>query len=165
MICPPSMLFLANLSGCHAIKPIGSLLSWTLLIISLKISRPGFFALFDSIKVSAISIFSRLANSANSASWASMLIICRSSSSVDLRAYKKYLVFILLVAFGCKAGDKKPGLGVPRSGTGKNWIQISFVNCFAIPNRRLLSKQVLVGLRPPFDLIAKQRSEERRVGK
>jgi len=46
---------------------------------------------------------------------------------------------------------------VPRSGTGKNWIQISFVNCFAIPNRRLLSKQVLVGLRPPFDLIAKQK--------
>ena len=31
------------------------------------------------------------------------------------------------------------------------------MNCFAIPNRRLLSKQVLVGLRPPFDLIAKQK--------
>ena len=36
-------------------------------------------------------------------------------------------------------------------------IQFAFVNCFAIPNRRLLSKQVLIGLRPPFDLIAKQR--------
>jgi hypothetical protein len=31
------------------------------------------------------------------------------------------------------------------------------MNCFAIPSRRLLSKQVLVGLRPPFDLIAKQK--------
>jgi hypothetical protein len=31
------------------------------------------------------------------------------------------------------------------------------MNCFAIPNRRLLAKQVLVGLRPPFDLIANQK--------
>ncbi|MBI3305664.1 hypothetical protein HYZ82_00845 [Candidatus Nomurabacteria bacterium] len=31
------------------------------------------------------------------------------------------------------------------------------MNYFAIPNRRLLSKQVLVGLCPPFDLIAKQK--------
>jgi hypothetical protein len=30
------------------------------------------------------------------------------------------------------------------------------MNCFAIPNRRLLAKKVLVGLRPPFDLVAKQ---------
>jgi hypothetical protein len=28
---------------------------------------------------------------------------------------------------------------------------------FAHPNRRLLAKKVLVGLRPPFDLIAKQK--------
>jgi len=36
---------------------------------------------------------------------ASMLITWRSSSSVLLRAYRKYLVFILLVAFGRKARD------------------------------------------------------------
>ncbi len=31
------------------------------------------------------------------------------------------------------------------------------MNCFAIPNRHLLSKQLLIGLRLPFDLIPKQR--------
>ena len=48
---------------------------------------------------------------------------------------------------------------MPLAKNGKNWIsRICGMNCFAIPNRRLLSKQVLVGLRPPFDLIAKQRA-------
>src|SRR3989338_6428756 len=36
----------------------------------------------------------------------------------------------------------KTGFVFRRRRKGKNWLQISFVNCFAIPNRRLLAKKV-----------------------
>jgi len=38
---------------------------------------------------------------------------------------------------------------------GKNWIQISFVNYFAIPNRRLLSRKTEFEFVRPYDLIPK----------
>jgi hypothetical protein len=41
---------------------------------------------------------------------------------------------------------------------GKNWIQISFVNCFAIPNRRLLSRKTEFEFVRPYDLIPKYRA-------
>ena len=41
---------------------------------------------------------------------------------------------------------------------GKNWIQISFVNCFAIPNRRLLSQKTEFEFVRPYDLIPKYRA-------
>ncbi|PIZ54683.1 hypothetical protein COY24_02855, partial [Candidatus Uhrbacteria bacterium CG_4_10_14_0_2_um_filter_41_21] len=40
----------------------------------------------------------------------------------------------------------------------KNWIQISFVNCFAIPNRRLLSRKTEFEFVRPYDLIPKYRA-------
>jgi len=60
--------------------------------ISAKIARLGFFAVFDFTNTSTISSFSRRANSISSASCASILSTCRSSSSVLLRAYRKYLI-------------------------------------------------------------------------
>jgi len=44
---------------------------------------------------------------------------------------------------------------LPLARNGKNWIQISFVNCFAIPNRRLLSRKTEFEFVRPFDLIPK----------
>jgi len=41
---------------------------------------------------------------------------------------------------------------------GKNWIHISFVNCFAIPNRRLLSQKTEFEFVRPYDLIPKYRA-------
>ena len=55
----------------------------------LNIGRPGTLALCFSINSAEISIFSRLAYSRNSVSCASILNTCLSSTSVDLRAYKK----------------------------------------------------------------------------
>ena len=65
MMRPPSILFLANLSGCQARIPTPSMLS-ILLIITLNFSRPGFFALFDSVNSSRICRFSLRANSRSS---------------------------------------------------------------------------------------------------
>src|SRR3989338_4102178 len=72
--------------------------------MSLNNGRPGIFAERFSINSSAIWRFSRLASSRNSASWASIERICLSSTSVLLRAYKKYLDMVVLYHNGwCKA--------------------------------------------------------------
>ena len=94
IIRPPSMLFLANLSGCHAKIPSASPLSIRL-SISLKIGLPGSLAVCDSRKVAAIKRFSRKANSFNSVSCASNDKTCLSSSSVDFLMYKKYFISLL----------------------------------------------------------------------
>jgi hypothetical protein len=47
---------------------------------------------------------------------------------------------------------------LPLAKNGKNWIQISFVNCFAIPNRRLLSRKAEFEFVRPYDLIPKYRA-------
>jgi len=47
---------------------------------------------------------------------------------------------------------------LPLAKNGKNWIQISFVNCFAIPNRRLLSRKTEFEFVRPYDLIPKYRA-------
>jgi len=44
---------------------------------------------------------------------------------------------------------------LPLARIGKNWIQISFVNCFVIPNRRLLSRKTEFEFVRPYDLIPK----------
>jgi len=44
---------------------------------------------------------------------------------------------------------------LPLAKNGNNWIQISFVNCFAIPNRRLLSRKTEFEFVRPYDLIPK----------
>src|SRR3989338_3333599 len=72
--------------------------------IVLKIGRPGIFADRFSINSSMTFIFSRLASSRSSASWASIERICLSSTSVDFLAYKKYLDMVVLYHNGwCKA--------------------------------------------------------------
>src|SRR3989344_2052264 len=94
IIFPPSMEFLANLSGCQAIIPLASLSS---ILSSMELNKglPGIFADCFSIRTSTISRFSRLANSRNSVIWASIDRTCLSSTSVDLRAYKKYLFIVI----------------------------------------------------------------------
>ena len=47
---------------------------------------------------------------------------------------------------------------MPLAKNGKNWIQISFVNYFAIPNRRLLSRKTEFEFVRPYDLIPKYRA-------
>jgi hypothetical protein len=47
---------------------------------------------------------------------------------------------------------------LPLAKNGKNWIQISFVNCFASPNRRLLSRKTEFEFVRPYDLIPKYRA-------
>ncbi|MFA6098988.1 MAG: hypothetical protein WCV50_05630 [Patescibacteria group bacterium] len=85
MIFPPSMLFLANLSGCHAKMPIGPFSSMRLIIL-LKRGRPGTLAVLLSMYSSITSKFSLIANSLNSVICDSMDKTCRSSSSVDFLA-------------------------------------------------------------------------------
>ena len=53
------------------------------------------------------------------------------------------------------AGLKTFFVFLPLAKNGKNWIQISFVNCFAILNRRLLSRKTEFEFVRPFDLIPK----------
>ena len=57
-----------------------------------------------------------------------------------------------------KRGIKKFALCSAFGKNGKNWIQISFVNCFAIPNRRLLSRKAEFEFVRPYDLIPKYRA-------
>ncbi|OGZ75440.1 MAG: hypothetical protein A3G45_02935 [Candidatus Staskawiczbacteria bacterium RIFCSPLOWO2_12_FULL_37_15] len=78
----------ARRSGCHAKIPLASPSS-IFFIISLNIGLPGILADCFSISSSMISRFSFLAKARNSEIWSSIDLICRSSSSVDLRAYKK----------------------------------------------------------------------------
>ncbi|MBT5016077.1 hypothetical protein HN748_06105 [Candidatus Peregrinibacteria bacterium] len=89
------MLFLANLSGCHAKIPTFSLLASIKEIISLKIGLPGALAVLLSMNSFAITRFSFRANSCNSVTCASIESTCLSSSSVDLRAYKKYFIRVM----------------------------------------------------------------------
>ncbi|MFA6228183.1 MAG: hypothetical protein WC668_03260 [Patescibacteria group bacterium] len=85
MILPPSIEFLASRSGCQAKIPPASP-AQIRSSISPNTVRPGSLAVFASHSEAAISSFSLAANSYNSAIWDSMLKICRSSLSVDLRA-------------------------------------------------------------------------------
>src|SRR3989344_3916112 len=65
-------------------------------IILLNNGRPGTLADCFSTISAEISIFSRTAYSRNSVSCASILKTCLSSTSVDLRAYKKNFLFSIL---------------------------------------------------------------------
>src|SRR3989344_5546940 len=56
------------------------------------------------------------------------------------------------------AGLKTCFVFLPLARNGKNWIQIPFVNCFAIPNRRLLSRKTEFEFVRPYDLIPKYRA-------
>src|SRR3990167_8881247 len=88
IIFPPSTELRANLSGCQAKIPLASPLSIRL-SISLKIGRPGILADCFSTNLSTMLRFSCLAKARNSAIWSSIERTCLSSTSVDLRAYKK----------------------------------------------------------------------------
>src|SRR3989338_1785684 len=95
IICPPSTELRARRSGFHArMFPPKVSISF---IILLNIGRPGTFADCFSIYSAEISIFSRTAYSRNSVSCASILKTCLSSTSVDLRAYKKNFLFSILL--------------------------------------------------------------------
>src|SRR3989338_1126367 len=91
MILPPSTLLRASLSGCQASMP-SALPRSICKSISLKIGRPGFFAVFASISSFTTVRFSRCARSLTSTSCASIDRTCLSSSSVDFRAYRKYVM-------------------------------------------------------------------------
>jgi hypothetical protein len=59
----------------------------------------------------------------------------------------------------CLPSGRKNSLCIFAFGkNGKNWIQISFVNCFAIPNHRLLSRKAEFEFVRPYDLIPKYRA-------
>src|SRR3989344_1191613 len=88
---PPSTLLRANLSGFHAKIPCAVPFSISPSIV-LKIGRPGSFALWLSSYSRTMNRFCCLANSRSSVSCASMLKTWRSSSSLDLRQYIKYLI-------------------------------------------------------------------------
>src|SRR3989344_6090347 len=92
---PPSTELRARRSGCHARMPFANPFS-ICSIMSLKMGRPGTLADCFSINSQTISRFSRLAKSRNSWSCASILKTCLSSTSVDLRAYKKNFLFSIL---------------------------------------------------------------------
>src|SRR3989338_7432336 len=66
-------------------------------IILLNNGRPGILADCFSTISAEISIFSRMAYSRNSVSCASIERTCLSSTSVDLRAYKKNFLFSILL--------------------------------------------------------------------
>jgi len=55
----------------------------------------------------------------------------------------------------CRQAGKTCFVFLPLAKNGKNWIQISFVNCSAIPNRRLLSRKTKFEFVRPYDLIPK----------
>src|SRR3989339_2070599 len=95
MICPPSTELRARRSGFHArMFPPKVSISF---IILLNNGRPGILADCFSTISAEISIFSRTAYSRNSVSWASIERTCLSSTSVDLRAYKKNFLFSILL--------------------------------------------------------------------
>ena len=88
IILPPSTELRARRSGCQ--ERILSASPFSILCnISLKIGLPGIFADCFSINSRAMSRFSLLAKSRNSCNCASIDNICLSSTSVDLRVYKK----------------------------------------------------------------------------
>src|SRR3989338_4333119 len=94
IICPPSTELRARRSGFHArMFPPKVSISF---IILLNSGRPGTFADCFSTISAEILIFSRTAYSRNSVSCASILKTCLSSTSVDLRAYKKNFLFSIL---------------------------------------------------------------------
>ena len=95
--------------------------------ISPNTVRPGSLAVFASLNEATISSFSRTANSHNSVSCASMLMTCRSSLSVDLRAYTKYLM-------GERVKNEKPAFGVRRGGQRQK-IQFFGENRVARPDK------------------------------
>src|SRR3989339_1867977 len=97
MICPPSTELRAKRSGFHArMFPPKVSISF---IILLNKGRPGTLADCFSTISAEISIFSRTAYSRNSVSWTSIERTCLSSTSVDLRAYKKNFLFSILLLF------------------------------------------------------------------
>src|SRR3989338_4061806 len=96
IIFPPSILFLARRSGCQERIESASPFSMHF-IISLNTGRPGTLADCFSTNSRAMFRFSLLANSRNSVSCASILKTCLSSTSVDLRAYKKNFLFSILL--------------------------------------------------------------------
>ncbi|OGY74555.1 MAG: hypothetical protein A2445_03790 [Candidatus Jacksonbacteria bacterium RIFOXYC2_FULL_44_29] len=67
--------------------------------MALKIGRPGILADRFSINSSIIFSSSCLAKARNSIICASMLKICLSSTSVDLRAYKKNFCINFMLIF------------------------------------------------------------------
>src|SRR3990167_9283389 len=94
IICPPSTELRASRSGFHArMFPPKVSISF---IILLNNGRPGTLADCFSTISAEISKPSRTAYSRNSVSCASILKTCLSSTSVDLRAYKKNFLFSIL---------------------------------------------------------------------
>ena len=89
LICPPSTGLRAKRSNFQQIMPCASP-RCIRLSISLKIGRPGILAVRFSTNSSAISKPSCFAKARSSTSWPSMDKTCLSSTSVDLRAYRKY---------------------------------------------------------------------------
>src|SRR3989344_930270 len=91
---PPSTELRARRSGFHArMFPPNFSISSNIL---LNNGRPIYFADCFSTTSAEMIISSRLAYSRNSVSWASILNTCLSSTSVDLRAYKKNFLFSIL---------------------------------------------------------------------
>src|SRR3989338_8088172 len=94
IIFPPSTELRARRSGFHArMFPPKVSISF---IILLNNGRPGTLADCFSTISAEIVIPSRTAYSRNSVSCASILKTCLSSTSVDLRAYKKNFLFSIL---------------------------------------------------------------------
>src|SRR3989344_1993042 len=91
MTRPPSILFLANLSGFHAKIPCAVPFSISP-SISLKTTLPGSLAVLLSQNSFSTKRLFCLANSRSSVSCASIDKTWRSSSSDDLRQYIKYLI-------------------------------------------------------------------------
>src|SRR3989344_3519582 len=91
MTRPPSILFLANLSGFHAKIPCAVPFSISP-SISLKTTLPGSLAVLLSYNSFSTKRLFCLANSRSSVNCASIESTWRSSSSDDLRQYMKYLI-------------------------------------------------------------------------
>ena len=102
--CPSSTGLRAKRSTFQQIMPCASPVCMRR-SISLKIGRPGIFAERFSINSSDMERFSCLASVRSSASWLSMERTCLSSTSVLLRAYKKYLV----IAYELSTGFRRSG--------------------------------------------------------
>src|SRR3989338_5904648 len=100
-------------------------------IILLNNGRPGTLADCFSTISAEISIFSRTAYSRNSVSCASILKTCLSSTSVLLRAYKKYF---LGKGFAKTSADLFLNLDVA-NGKGGVWGGIfHLLRCFLLAN-------------------------------